>query len=163
YARFQLGDGTAPDGTPLLQADSLRQMHAPIAAAANERQVGIAWMIQDVGGERVVGHGGDTFGQISLLTLVPSRGFALITVTNADRGGRGRAPMESPAWDRSWETAAPEPIHRALPADEVAAYAGRYVGALSDAVLTPREGGLTAQVSPKGGFPTKDTPPSPAP
>src|SRR5262249_12073092 len=149
--------------TPLLQADSLRQMHAPIAAAANERQVGIAWMIQDVGGERVVGHGGGTFGQISLLTLVPSRGFALITVTNADPGGRITTPIERLARERYLGIAAPEPVHRALPADEVAAYAGRYVGALSDAVLTPREGGLTAQVSPKGGFPTKDTPPSPAP
>src|SRR5262249_47259735 len=88
YARFQLGDGITPDGTPLLRAESLRQMHAPVAAAANERQVGIAWMIRDVGGEGVVGHGGGTFGQISLLTLVPSRGFALITVTNADPGGR---------------------------------------------------------------------------
>jgi CubicO group peptidase (beta-lactamase class C family) len=163
YSRFQLGDGVAPDGTRLLQAESLRQMHAPIAAAANEGQVGVAWMIREVGGERVLGHGGGTFGQVSLLTLVPSRGFALISVTNADPGGRITAAIEKLALERYLGLVEPEPTHRALPADEVAAYAGRYVGALSDAVLTPREGGLTAQVIPKGGFPTKDTPPSPAP
>ncbi|MDQ6748109.1 MAG: beta-lactamase family protein [Candidatus Dormibacteraeota bacterium] len=89
YARFHLGDGTAPDGTRLLPADALRRMQAPTAelrGGALGDHVGISWLLRDVGGTRVVAHGGSTNGQQSAFELVPSRNFGLTLLTNADRG-----------------------------------------------------------------------------
>ena len=66
WARFHLGDGTAPDGTRVLSQEMLRRMQEPTAdmrASALGDHVGIAWLLRVVAGERVVGHGGTTNGQ----------------------------------------------------------------------------------------------------
>jgi hypothetical protein len=47
----------------------------------------LGWGVTDVDGVRTLGHAGGTIGQISRLTLVPDRRFALILLTNADIGG----------------------------------------------------------------------------
>ena len=43
-------------------------------------------MLRDIGGARVVSHGGSTVGQQSAFEMVPERGFALIALTNARHG-----------------------------------------------------------------------------
>ena len=46
---------------------------------------------------------------------------------------------------------------------QLAEYAGRYTAALRDIDMKADKGELTMHVSPKGGFPTKDSPAPPAP
>ncbi|HLQ04112.1 MAG TPA: serine hydrolase domain-containing protein, partial [Verrucomicrobiae bacterium] len=46
YARFHLGDGTAPDGTRLLSKANLERMRTPQAKADLDRTVGIAWFLR---------------------------------------------------------------------------------------------------------------------
>jgi CubicO group peptidase (beta-lactamase class C family) len=89
YARFHLGDGRAPDGAQLLSAASLRQMReptAPLHGSVLGDFVGISWLMHDVGGVRMVGHGGSTNGQQSSFDLVPERDLAVTVLTNADEG-----------------------------------------------------------------------------
>ena len=77
WARFHLGDGTAPDGTRLLPEKLLRRMQQATGetpGSALGDAIGISWLLRDVGGTRMVGHGGNTHGQYSDFDMVPSGG-----------------------------------------------------------------------------------------
>jgi CubicO group peptidase (beta-lactamase class C family) len=161
YARFHLGDGTAPDGTRLLSPESMAEMQAPaVPAGSMAGAVGITWMVKDVGGTRLVRHGGATKGQLSAFVMAPGRGFAITVLTNANRGGELHTEVVKWALEHYLGVVEPAPEPLALSAAELAPYAGRYSAALSDAELSVRDGALTLQVIPKGGFPTRDSPPS---
>lgn len=89
WARFHLGDGMAA-GTRVLSSETLELMKQPTAempGSALGDAVGISWFIRDAGGERVVGHGGDTIGQHSEFVMVPERGFAFTCMTNCGPNG----------------------------------------------------------------------------
>jgi CubicO group peptidase (beta-lactamase class C family) len=87
YARFHLGDGTAPDGSRVLAAATLADMQSAYAPALSAGEaVGLPWLLARVGGVRTVGHGGGMNGQISAFILVPDRGFGISVFTNADAG-----------------------------------------------------------------------------
>ncbi len=80
WARFHMGDGTAPDGTRVLAAETLERMQRPTIECPGNAlgdAVGISWLLRDVEGLAVVAHGGDTTGQHSIFEMVPERGFAL--------------------------------------------------------------------------------------
>jgi len=90
WARFHLGDGTARDGTQVLSEKLLKQMQEPtvdIGGSALGDFVGISWLMRDVDGVRLVGHGGTTNGQHSTFVMVPERQFALISMTNCGPNG----------------------------------------------------------------------------
>jgi CubicO group peptidase (beta-lactamase class C family) len=144
WARFQLGDGRAPDGTRVLSEETLYKMKEPTADAAGSAigdQIAITWMLRDVEGVRLVGHGGNTIGQDSGFVMVPERGFAVISMTNCSPNG-SQFNEELQRW--SLETYLgvidrdPEPI--SLGDTELAQYAGTYetIAAVADIVA---EGG----------------------
>ena len=90
WARFHLGDGTAPDGSRVLSEDLLKRMQEPTVAmpgSALGDHVGISWLLRDVDGVRLVGHGGTTTGQHSTFLMVPERDFAIISMTNCGPNG----------------------------------------------------------------------------
>src|SRR4051794_28002923 len=90
WAKFHLGDGTAADGTRVLSKETLDLMKEPsveMHGSALGDYVGISWLIRDVGGVRLVGHGGSMNGQYSEFVTVPERGFALISMTNCGPNG----------------------------------------------------------------------------
>jgi len=86
YARFHLGDGRAPDSGRLLSVGSLELMRTRLAPADNDRAVGIAWFLREVGGATLQYHGGSAIGQQGVLMLAPERGFAIAVQTNSTRG-----------------------------------------------------------------------------
>jgi CubicO group peptidase (beta-lactamase class C family) len=49
--------------------------------------IGLGWFLRDVGGVRLVGHGGSANGQFTDLLTVPSRGFAVVSMSNAGPDG----------------------------------------------------------------------------
>jgi len=162
YARFHLGDGQA-GGQSLLAPDSLAAMHRPAFPAANGEFVGVSWFVRDVGGVRIVRHGGATNGQQATLQMAPDRRFAILALTNSDRGGELIRPLVEQAL-RSFlgaEDNQPQP----LPADpqQLAQYVGCYQGAAEDLLLELAGDNLRLTYLPKGGFPTPDAPPQPAP
>jgi len=146
WARFHMGDGTAPDGTRLLSAESMRAMQTPTVlcpGSALGDAVGITWMLRDVDGTRVVAHGGDTTGQHSIFEMVPDRRFAITSLTNCGPNG-SEFNEEIIRWAfesyLSIEVKDPEPVR--LEDDVLAGYAGRYETIASILDLSVVDGGL---------------------
>lgn len=88
FARFHLGDGSAPSGKRLLTARSLRRMRSrpgPGGTLVVELDgMGVTWQLRPSRQRvRIVQHGGDWPGQHSGLMMVPARGFALTVLTNS--------------------------------------------------------------------------------
>jgi CubicO group peptidase (beta-lactamase class C family) len=166
YARFHMGDGKADGhtGAQLLKPESLSAMQTPTVPAANGEFMGVSWFLRDVVDQlRVVRHGGATNGQQATLQMVPARQFAIVMLTNSDRGGELIRPVVKQAFESFLGIVEHEP--EPIPASEaqLSQYAGRYEGAAEDLQLEMSAGALTLTVIPKGGFPTPDSPPQPAP
>jgi CubicO group peptidase (beta-lactamase class C family) len=130
WARFHLGDGTAPDGTRLLPAEMLQRMKEPTAnmrGSALGDYVGISWLLRDIGGTLVAGHGGTTNGQYSEFTMVPERRFALIAMTNSGPNGPelNRA-LEKWAFEHYLGMVDEEPERLELGEEALAPFAGQY-------------------------------------
>jgi len=168
YARFHLGDGTAEDGTRLLTLESLSQMYTPqVIIWGKYETMGLTWFINDEDGIRKLSHGGRTNGQASSLTLVPEHHFAIAIFTNANQGGTVTGDVSRYAVEkyvgvkRTGKKKESAPI--ASPLEELAAYVGRYVRPFAELELGILGGKLVGQATPKGGFPSKDSPPPPTP
>jgi CubicO group peptidase (beta-lactamase class C family) len=163
YARFHMGDGTAADGTRLLAPESIALMQAPFAPAANGEFSGVTWFIYDVGDIRLVRHGGATNGQLSAFVMAPARRFAITVLTNSSRGGELHRDITRWALRAYLGIDERPPDLLELPEGQLAAYAGRYSAAMNDAAIELRDGALILQITPKGGFPMRDSPPGPTP
>jgi CubicO group peptidase (beta-lactamase class C family) len=114
YARFHLGDGTPPDGERLLTRDTLALMQSPqvVGGHAEAEPNGLPWYLREVAGMEVIGHEGRTNSQWSTLMMVPTRGFAVVVLTNGGRGyevlhdvvtwafGNALGLPAPPAWER---------------------------------------------------------------
>jgi CubicO group peptidase (beta-lactamase class C family) len=159
YARFHLGDGTAPDGTRLVPAAALAAMREPRVRVGPAGHVGLAWFLDERGGVRIAGHGGATVAHMSQLTLVPERGAAFVILTNGANGVRLCAELQE--WLlRSWLGLPPRPRPAALePQPDVRPFAGRYWAPLSDIELAPEDGALVLRLTWKGTVAERPTPP----
>ena len=142
YARFHLGDGTAPDGTRLLAKETLVLMRTPQADADLDRKVGIAWFLRDTQGSRLQYHGGVAIGQQGVLMLAPERGSAIAVETNSVRGGLLHTEVTKWWQKELLGIAQPEPVYRELERSRYAMFAGRYLAELSDAQLDLSDTGL---------------------
>jgi CubicO group peptidase (beta-lactamase class C family) len=155
YARFHLSDGEG-----ILARGSLDEMQRPaVRAEFIFGWVGIAWSIDDSTGVRIVSHGGGTNGQVSWLAFLPEQEAVFALVTNHQRGGEVVAAAKAVLLDAVGATS-PERIAVVLDAAE---YLGTYRSPLLDVELRRDGDGLQLVVTPRGGFPAKDSPPMPAP
>ena len=155
YARFHMGDG---DG--VLNRATLDDMQRnQLEVGSIFEFVGIAWSISERTGARLVGHGGGTNGQQSLFFFAPEHDFALAVVTNHQRGSEVNTAARVAALDA---IGAREPERAAIDTDPDE-YLGTYDSALMRAELSRDDEQLMLTVTPKGGFPKKDSPPPPAP
>jgi CubicO group peptidase (beta-lactamase class C family) len=156
WARFHLGDGRAKDGTEVLPEKLLAQMKEATVetpGSALGDAIGISWMLRDVGGVRVVGHGGDTMGQHSTFEMVPERQFAITGLTNCGPNGNqfldelGRWALEAYLGVIEHD---PEPLP--LDDEQLATYAGTYETVAVTAYITlDGKGGLVleAEIKPE--------------
>ncbi|HVF19719.1 MAG TPA: serine hydrolase domain-containing protein [Mycobacteriales bacterium] len=150
WATFHLGDGTAADGTRVLSEESVKRMQqgtADMRGSALGDEVGIAWLLAEVGGVKTVGHGGTTNGQYSDFTLVPERGFGAICMSNCGpNGSQLNHGLVKWAMEHFLGLKNVEPETLRLTVDQLAAYTGRYesISALID--VTAYDGRLSAKV-----------------
>jgi CubicO group peptidase (beta-lactamase class C family) len=163
YGRFQLGDGSSPEGQQLLTAETMRRMQSPQVKANLDRQMGLSWILREIGDVPVVQHGGATNGQLSAFVLVPARQFAITVLTNADRGSVLNDEVVRWALKHYLGLVEPEPSYLTLAADELEAYSGAYDAHMSRLELYVEDSQLMVQAIPKGGFPYQDSPPGPTP
>lgn len=129
YARFHLGDGNGKDGQKVLSRESLDQMKRAtfsLNGGALGDEVGLSWLISEVDGVRLVGHGGATNGQMAAFLTAPEQDFAIAVLTNANAG----APLHKEVVDWVLEAylgvSKPKDEPLDLGADELAVYAGDY-------------------------------------
>ncbi|HEY3872133.1 MAG TPA: serine hydrolase domain-containing protein [Actinocrinis sp.] len=90
WARFHMGDGRAPSGVRVLPAELLERMREPtvaLRASALGDALGISWLLRDVDGLRIAGHGGSANGQFAELWAAPEREFAVVSLANAGPDG----------------------------------------------------------------------------
>jgi CubicO group peptidase (beta-lactamase class C family) len=86
FARFHMGGGEG-DAANVLRAGARLLMQERQAPAANMAPYwGLGWMLHEVDGEPVFGHGGSTNGFRASLLVVPGREFAVACLTNGSRG-----------------------------------------------------------------------------
>jgi CubicO group peptidase (beta-lactamase class C family) len=146
WARFHLDAGA-----PLLSPELARRMQEATVEApgwAPGDAVGISWLLGDVAGLRVVGHGGATLGQLSLFKLVPEHGFALVSCTNCSPVGAAfNERITEWAWESLLGAPIPEPETVARTTDELAAYLGRYETVAYVIDVTAHDGGLSVEIA----------------
>lgn len=129
WARFQLSDGRSAEGTRLLSEKGLRAMHAP--TTPHELMpgvgVGIAWLLREIDGVRIVEHHGDVSGQHSTITVVPERDAAIVVLTNSSPTGRELAEqIVRQTLETRFGLVARPPEPLMLSQEDLAAYTGIY-------------------------------------
>lgn len=150
WARFHLGDGRAPDGGQVLTEKLLRQMQEPtfeMPGSALGDYVGISWMLRDVDGVRIVGHGGDTIGQHSSFEMIPEKDFAVAVLTNCGPNG-SQLKEDLLKWAfkeyAGLDDRDPEPVD--LPAGQLSQYTGTYETIAAACDMSTADGGLVIKV-----------------
>ena len=135
------------DGHRLLSETSVRAMQTPQIRAANFAEAyGIGWALRTMCGEPIVEHGGTTIGFQAQLTLVPSQGLAVASLTN---GARGRAANHA---IHDWALAHLRGLRREeleriqLSTEELSVLAGRYENPRTKLTITVQDGTLRVEL-----------------
>jgi CubicO group peptidase (beta-lactamase class C family) len=161
YARLQFGDGTAPGGERVLSAASLHAMRQPMVPSTGlpESSVGLAWNV----GRRSISHRGGTYGQITLLSIWPEQRVALSVLTNSFSGGELNLAVLR--WVSTRVVDAAPPTTPVMPVEPgiLDGCVGLYVQPMADLEVGRLGDALVLRELPKGGFPTRETPPLPGP
>jgi CubicO group peptidase (beta-lactamase class C family) len=157
YARFHMGDGTAPDGTRLLTKKSLIAMRSnpgPGGTLLVELDgMGVTWMLRpSAEGVRIVQHGGDYVGQHAGFIMVPEREFALTVLTNSDGGTKLLGDLFLDDWAlRRFAGVGNLPAEpRTLSRSQLAPYEGLYTGQIIDPVFLPSGTVVKTRIELKG-------------
>ncbi len=160
YARFHLGDGSV-DGQRVLAQASLQQMQATQAKAyTSADEWGLTWAIRYFGSARLVRHGGATRGFNADFTMLPAHNFAVITLTNSDRGSELYGELMPLALKLFCNVSKPDAPLINLPTQALQEYVGDYEATLQKLLVRLDGSTLTLQAIPKGGFPNHDSPPT---
>ena len=152
WARFHLGDGRGPEGAEVLPEKILKQMQEPTVDTHGmlSDYVGISWMLEDVDGARMVGHGGNTNGQQSAFEMVPKKQFAVAVLTNSNPNGY-QLHQEMVRWSLEnylgiiRRDSEPEKLSEAL----LTEYAGTYETVAARLTLTAESGRLMLKMEAK--------------
>jgi CubicO group peptidase (beta-lactamase class C family) len=165
YAQFHLSDGTAPDGNRLLSVASMQAMQGEESQAGGAIDwVGLSWLLRDVGGARLVTHGGATNGQKSSFVLVPARRFAFTMMTNSDSGDAVLDETERWVLERVLGVSEPELPKLQLSAEQLETYAGCYESPYGLLEVDLKHRDLELQLTPKPFLENMDPePPAPSP
>lgn len=134
YARFHLGDGTAPDGARLLPERALVAMRSNPGAGGtllvDLTGIGVTWMLRPSAEHvTIVQHGGTWGGQHSGFFMVPDRSFAMTVLTNSEGGSHLTNELFADDWAlrifAGVSNLPATPQH--LSAAELEPYQGRYI------------------------------------
>jgi CubicO group peptidase (beta-lactamase class C family) len=168
YAKFHLGDGTAPGGERILSRASLEAMRTTqLHKQSTDDDIGIGWHLRNVGALRVAAHGGTLAGHVLLLEIVPEKNFAIGILTNSINGWRLIQDVEREALNRYHGATFPKNhaiAHRGLvetlpnveplaSQPELAPYAGRYLRPMNAVSVRVEGGRLVVQEMPNSGDP----------
>lgn len=157
FVRMHLSEGVAPGGRRVLSVESVRVMGEKHADLPETHTLGdswgLGWIRYGWGGERLLGHDGNTIGQSAFLLVLPSHGVAVALLTN---GGAARDLCHE-LWSEIFREAVgvekPAPLGPAAspPDVDVEAYIGRYERAAQTTdVYVGEDGGLRLRATVMG-------------
>ena len=149
YARFHINEGVSGDAVPVLPAAEIAEMQARVCDGPLGRQQGLAWMLRDLHGARLVLHGGSTNGQNSAFLMVPAAGFAMTVLTNSSTGGHLHTNVVKWALKRYLALDDADPAAIAAPPAQMATFAGRYEGFMQDLEIAADDEGLSMTHHPR--------------
>lgn len=155
WLKFHLGDGTGADGTRVLPAETLHSMRVPTIETPGSTlgdAVGISWLIRDVDGTQIVGHGGTTIGQESAFELVPERGFGIAVLTNSTGGGDLHRAIVRAAMAEFLDLQWSDPVPADRPAGSLDEYAGVYKNISIVSTVSTTQDGLQIDSAPTQDF-----------
>ncbi len=142
FARFHMGDGTWEGERILSEAavKCMQEIHVQNSQMADA--CGLGWQINLFDGEKVIGHGGTTNGFQAHLDLAPSRIFALVVLTNSERGAAAYREIIDWSLDQHLGFEKPRVEAVKLDTDALSEFAGQYSQPLVDITLTVEGDGL---------------------
>jgi CubicO group peptidase (beta-lactamase class C family) len=145
WARFHLeGDAS------VLSPELTLRMREPTAHApgwSSGDAVGVSWLLSDVQGVQVAGHGGAMPGQLSLFKTAPERGFALVSCANCHPAGSAfNEQLMRWAWETLLEAPISEPDTSPRSAEQVEPFCGRYETVANIVTVAPNGEGITLEV-----------------
>jgi len=114
-------------------------MRTRLAPADNDRAVGVAWFLREVGGVTLQQHNGSAIGQQGALVLAPERGFAIAVQTNSTRGALLHQAITKWALKTFVGVDEPVPQHVRMTKTRRDELVARYTAAIDDVEL--RAGG----------------------
>ncbi|MDX6216990.1 MAG: hypothetical protein QOG99_2574 [Frankiales bacterium] len=146
WARFHLGQY----GAEVLNASARERMQQPTAAmpgSALGDAVGISWLLAELDGTILVGHGGTTHGQHSDFVLVPERDFGFACMTNSGpNGAELHAKLRTWALENVLGLSTAEPELAEVTDADLAPYTGHYVTSAVTVDLSALGGRLIATI-----------------
>ncbi len=164
YAQFHISSGQSFDGTQLLGTELIERMREIEYTFGPDRHCGLSWALARYGGKPVLQHGGGTVGQISLLSVLPEEGFALVSLTNSGMGGFVNDEVLRLAMQLYFDVEIPRPEPIECSVDDLEEFVGRYEREHGDMELALVNGRLVAQMISTMRFPSQDAPlPPPGP
>lgn len=149
YARFHMGDGTAPDGSRLLKRETMDLMQARQQDGGNFCEaVGVAWLLNEYDGRWTYGHGGSTNGFQADLVIAPDAGMAIVVLTNGDHGSEVYRKVVDYALDKIAGIEPPQREHQRREDNQLSEFEGHYTAMLSEVDLAAGDGCLVLTSNP---------------
>lgn len=165
YAALHLGMGDVP----VLKPQTITYMQSRQAAAGSMcDHIGISWMLDGEGADRIVKHGGATNGHLSSFEMLPERGYAVTVLTNSDSGREARQTVADACRRHFLKSEAKLPAADPALAAGATQYAGIYRAVLATLRVTIGPDGRASVVdeTPERQFAERrlrPLPPEPAP
>jgi len=85
WVLFQF-DGKDKEGRQLLSTNLLKRAQSPLVQGELDQHLGIAWFVESFGDVRTASHAGRIQGFTGKVLFAPERQFAIVVLTNGDRG-----------------------------------------------------------------------------
>jgi CubicO group peptidase (beta-lactamase class C family) len=165
YARMHLEGGHG-----VLSPESVRAMQQPSTQGQLDDEFGLTWWLRDYfdsDGKKVrtILHGGAANGQMSAFWLVPSKNFACVILTNAQKGVYLHGELSAWVNEHFLGLKIPQACPVNAGEDQLRQYVGRYVGhAFGTAVeIYLQDGTLSHRVVPGDTSSVTTTPVPPLP
>lgn len=89
FVLLELGRGKTPEGKPVVSSANLERRWEPGAKMSKDQAYGLAVVVSQEGGVRILGHGGGTLGFSTNLVYLPDHGVGFVSLTNNGGGSGG--------------------------------------------------------------------------
>lgn len=144
YAALHIGATAAPN---VLKPETIRYMQEVQNPAGSMcESIGISWMLDSDagGGHKGAKHGGATNGHLSSFEMMPSAGFAVTVLTNADAGRETRQTIADRCQEHFVGVGKPAPVVATGLWVDTSEYEGVYQSVLARLEVRAEGGGLLA-------------------